>query len=308
MPPTSVLGLDERAGRRVMTAPHNRLAVDLSSAGVARLALVMPGYTVLDGIATYSDRDFSTITEVFQNFERDRNVSLSDSEVAIAIAGVATGSTVPIVRSRWTLSREGLDRYFGRRVTIVNEVAAKAWSVFGSASHEARSVTGSGALSPTRAGRWVFVSLADGLGIAVIDITADGGRRVLETEAGHGSMTVVDEIDDAIVARLRRQGRFPSWENALDVLGLRGSPEFGDQPPAHYLGTLAADLVYTFAAWDGVVLADRAADLVRTPREIAAFSAAPRLKRPYDRLLTRVPTWALTSQNAALRGCAIMLE
>ena len=288
--------------------PYARLAVDLSSAGVARLALVKPGNAALDEIVTYADSDFSTITEVFQDFERGQNISLSRTRVAIAIAGVPIGSAIPVVRSRWTLSREGLDRYFGQPVTIINEVAAKAWSVFDSARHQARSVIGSLSLAPTHSGRWVFISLADGLGIAVIDIAADGSRRVIDTEAGHVGMTALDEHGDRIVAELRRRGRFPSWENAFDLLTATDAPQNANYGPAHCLGLLAADLVYNFAAWDGVVLADRAAELVRSPRDLAAFSAPPRIKRPYDRLLARVPSWALTSRDAALRGCAIVLE
>ena len=284
-----------------------RLVVDLSSAGLARLALVESGASVPGKVATYRDADFSTMTEVFRSFERDRSMSLSNARVAIAIAGVATGTTVPIARSRWTLSRDGLDRYFGQPVTIVNEVAAKAWSIFGTQRHETRELGGTRPLAPTHKGRWAFISFADGLGVSVIDTTGNG-RRVIDTEAGHAGMTVADEEGDTIVAELRRRGQFPSWENAMRLVVASNAPRLPDHAVQHCLGALAADMVYTFAAWDGVIFGDRAAELLRSQLDIAAFLTPARLKRPYDRMLAQVPSWALQAQQLALRGCAIMLD
>ena len=286
---------------------ETRLAVDLSSAGVARLALVAPGGPVSGEITSYKDAEFSTMTAVFQKFGRDRGISLACARAAIAIAGVPTGAAIPIVRSRWTLSRDGLNRYFGRPVIIVNEVAAKAWSVFGATGHEVRPLSEVGALSLARSGRWAFVSLADGVGIAVIDTTG-GDRRVLETEAGHVGMTSFDDCGETIIGELRRRGLFCSWENGLKLaLGAERKmlPEYAAQ---RCLGAWAADLIYSYSAWDGIVFCDRAAEILASPPERAAFLAQPKVKRPYDRLLAQVPSWSLVSRNAALRGCAIMLD
>ena len=287
-------------------ASETRLVVDLSSTGVARLALVERAGSSLGAISACSDAEFTTMTAVFQKFERDLGISLTSCRVAIAIAGVATGVAIPIARSRWTLSREGLDQYFGRRVIIVNEVAAKAWSVFGAVSAEWRPISGGTPPSLADSGRWAFVSLADGLGIAIIDTTGSG-PRVLETEAGHVGMAAFDACGDSLIAELRQRNRFASWENALKF-ALSGEcavlPEHAAQ---RCLGAMTADLVYGFGAWGGVILSDKAAQLVGSPAERAAFLTPSKIKRPYDRMLAQAPFWGFTARDAALRGCAKML-
>ena len=88
--------------------------------------------------------------------------------------------------------------------------------MFGAVSFEWRPVSGGPPPSLAHSGRWAFVALADGLGIAIVDTTGSG-PKVLETEAGHVGMAAFDPCGDALIAELRQRNRFASWENALKL-------------------------------------------------------------------------------------------
>jgi glucokinase len=294
-----------------------RLAVDLSSSGTARLALAQSGRKDgLGPIATYDGSRFSTLTEVFQTFERDQGVALQNTHVAIAIAGIASGNSIPIVRSRWTLSHSGLSSYFGRPVTILNEVAAKAWAAMGAAPGSIQPIIGQSQPVTDKSGRWAFVSLADGLGVAAIDVDMQGHIRVIETEAGHMRFSPFDTPTDAVLAQLRRIGGVPTWEAAL--LFTRGANSVSDSLPggsrdahstlhARILGAFTADTVLALGAWDGVIMADQAGRFLLDRAALTAFSEQFQFRRAYTRLLQQLPVWVSNQADVALRGCANLL-
>ena len=294
-----------------------RLAVDLSSAGVARVALVDGGPTpAIGAVQTYDGAAFSTLTEVFQTFERTQGVSLQNSDVAIAIAGIAVGTSIPITRSRWTLARSGLTSYFGRPVIIVNEVAAKAWAVFGAQTGTVRQVVGQSMPAINQTGRWAFISLADGLGVAAINVDFSGQARVLETEAGHMRFTPFDSETDAVMVHLRRSSTVPTWEAALQ-LTRRTDSESGPRlevarealPGVHarILGAFSVDVVLSLGAWDGVILADQAGRVMANRSAMTAFTQQFQEKRTYTRMLAHLPVWSADLPHVALRGCANLL-
>ena len=105
------------------------LLIEASSEGVLRFATVMPSSRPrVSAIHEIPIAGVPTFTDALQQFEREEGVPLRGLQCAMAIAGAASGETISLVRSRWTISRAGLMAIFGTQPVILNDVAARAWA------------------------------------------------------------------------------------------------------------------------------------------------------------------------------------
>ena len=292
------------------------LAVDASTGGVVRLARVDPSTLAVGRSYSLTDREHPTLTSAFQAFEQAESISLRGAVVAIAIAGVAVGSTIPIVRSRWIVSRLGLEAYFGRPVTIVNEVAAKACALIGLNNAMLHALADAPMPNWSDVGRWALVSLADGLGVAAIDVDRKGTFRVIETEAGHCGFCPQTALEAALLDSLRRDTAYVSWENAFNAIRTdyashspiaNMSLEARRQMMAQLLGSLASDVVLGLGAWNGAFVSGVTGIFASQGRE-AAFLARVRQRRPFQRLFGNLPCWVTKPQDAVLHGCAKLIS
>ena len=74
---------------------------------------------------------------------------------------------------------------FGRQVTVINDVAATAWSLLGSGGSSAKlEHFGGPPFDFTRPGRWAVVLIDDGVNAAALDVAEDGRCHVTDGEAG----------------------------------------------------------------------------------------------------------------------------
>ena len=107
-----------------------------------------------------------------------------------------------LVRSRWTISRVGLQAIFGTPPVILNDVAARAWATrSGTANIEP--LRGVGMPSLSRPGRYGMVMVEEGVGAAIVDVDRDAGVRVLETEAGHMDFSPASEREERLAKAVR---------------------------------------------------------------------------------------------------------
>src|SRR5206468_12870670 len=144
------------------------LLVEASSEGVLRFSTVAPSARPrINDIHEVKIAGVPTFTDALQQFERERGVPLRGLQCAMAIAGAASGETISLVRSRWTISRAGLHAVFGTDPVILNDVAARAWATrSGTANSEP--LRGLGMPSFSRPGRYGMVMVEEGVGAAIV--------------------------------------------------------------------------------------------------------------------------------------------
>lgn len=288
--------------------------IDASRAGEIAFATAEPSSCpVLSRTITYRSDELPTFTDGLLRFERETGIALNRATSVVTIAGATSGSTVAIARSRWSISRAGLAGLFGRPATIINDVAAQAWSALAAAPVH-RPLRTTAPFDLRTAGRRVLITIDAGVGAALIDIDEAGIARVLDTEAGHVGFAPADDDEDRLLAALRRTAGPTSWERVLTLATddpvwaaawPRSRPAERTARLARLQGSFAGDLTLAYGAWGGTlmtggrVMADAAA--------CAAFDAGFAAKRAFRRLILDAPCWKIEQQNHGLRGGASLL-
>ena len=286
--------------------------VDLERAGTARIVAIGangrpdPGSTVI-----VRDDVEPTLTGALLRFERDTGIPVKKVPVAVALAGAVIGDAVIVARSRWTFSRRGLNQFVGDEVTVVNEVAAKAWALTADPSAAARTVSGAAALDLAAPGRRAFVSFADGLGVALVDV--DEARRitVLQTEAGHMTFAPRDAAEAAWL-KPESLGAHLSWETALARSRRDGEPGWSaaelTRARARLIASFVADLTLATGAWQGTVLSGDLFAMLGAPDAQRAFSERLSARRQFQRQLASLPVWQVEQRDVVVIGCAALLR
>jgi glucokinase len=290
---------------------HRRLAVSIDDAEV-RLAWIDA-----QGEARHDSRwpldRFSTLTDALLRFETETGQPLWQASAAIAIYGATHGESISLHRGRWTISRSGLTSVFGTRPTIINHVAAKAWAVVGGSGIQLTPISPHGT-RPDFSGpsRTLVVNIERGVGLAVIDVDANGAVRVTESEMGHCGFAPASDVDRRLAAAaappLAPSAR---WESVLTIaldapLWAASLPEI---PRAERLAVLCdcvgrflTDAVTAHCAWGGVIITGRRI------AEIMEAGLADRLNRTFEtrakfaRPIQSAARWRLTGSDLTLSG------
>ena len=282
------------------------ILIDCAHQGEVRLTHVMPSKTPVLGRIFRYESTIPTFTDVLLRFQQESQLRLLDLEPVIAIAGVATGQSMSIERSRWVVSRAGLSSLFGRPPEILNEVAAQAWALRGSLQGVAP-VLGSALPELTRAGRYVFLTYEEGVGTAILDVDDRGHCTVLDGEGGQLDFLPIDDREVALARSIARRGEAClSWEQVL--MTRRGAPDAASmessQMFARLLGRFVSNQIYASGAWNGAFITGR---LIPALDRSTDFRQGLSHQRPYHRLLNASTVWRVTQTEAVLKGCAAML-
>ncbi len=299
-----------------VTGVNPWLLVEASSEGVLRFATAMP--SARPRIADVHQAEIAgvpTFTDALQRFERERGIPLRGLNCAMAIAGASNGETISLVRSRWTISRAGLQAVFGTAPVILNDVAARAWAT-GAGTANIELLRGSGAPSFSRPGRYGMVMVEEGVGAAIVDVDRDSGVRVLETEAGHVDFSPANEREERLARAVRGAGAVVSWEMILmldrhDPVWNEACPELLEPERArllaNLLGRFAVNLMHSFGAWHGMMITgSRAGRLLESGNRVY-FDSAFGARRNFSRLLIGAPAWRVDQHEAVLTGAAARL-
>lgn len=278
-----------------------------------RFATAVPSlHPRIDHIREIDITGLPTLTDALQQFERDSGIPLRGLECAIAMAGATSGEALSMVRSRWMITRAGLEAVFGRPVTILNDVAARSWGTqSGTATIE--SLRGGGALSLNRPGRYLMIMVEEGVGAAAIDVDRDCSIRILDTEAGHLDFAPSNPREEKLANAIRGTAPYVSWERLLmldryDPIWAQACPELMelDRPRllASLLGRFTVNLMHSFGAWQGAMLTGLRAGCILEPANRANFEAAFAGRRNFNRLIIGTPVWQVEQHEAVLSGAA----
>jgi glucokinase len=289
------------------------LLIEASREGVLRFATVIPSARPRVGdIHEVEIAGVPTFTDALQRFERERGVPLRGLQCAMAIAGAASGETISLVRSRWTISRAGLQAVFGTDAVILNDVAARAWATrSGTANIEP--LRGVAVPSLSRPGRYGMIMVEEGVGAAIVDVDRESGIRVLETEAGHMDFSPTNEREEGLARAVRGTAAAVSWEMMLmldrhDPIWSKACPDMleGERPrlQAALLGRFAINLMHTFGAWQGIMLTGSRAGRMLESGNRVYFDSPFATRRNFSRLIIGAPAWRVDQHEAVLTGAA----
>jgi len=230
----------------------------------------------------------------------------------MAIAGAASGETISLVRSRWTISRAGLFAFFGTQPVILNDVATRAWATrSGTANVELLRSSGSPSLD--RPGGYGMIMVEEGVGAAIVDVDRDHGVRVLETEAGHTDFSPSNEREERLAKAIQKTGSLVTWEMMLMLD--RHDPAWGQACPdlleaerprllAALIGRFAINLMHNFGAWQGMMITGSRAGRILEARNRVYFDSAYATRRNFSRLIIGAPAWRVDQHEAVLTGAA----
>ena len=283
-------------------------------------------------IRKYRTREHEGLGEAWRQFMRDSGGDLPRA-AAIAVAAPIEGDTLTFMNSDWRIDRHGLAAALGLdKLTLLNDYGAVAHAVSVMGADELVPLAGPGDL-PTD-GVTSVIGPGTGLGVSILD-RRGGGVSVIETEAAHIGFCPLDpeeeELSDALTARYGRaslervvsgpglidiyvflggEERDPSKAGALWDAAIDGADPLGVRALAilvRCFGAAAGDIALAHGAM-GVALtgalANRIADLLKTPMFEARFTAKGR----YRARMLRTPVRLATYAEPGLLGAAIAFE
>ena len=263
---------------------------------------------------------------------------------AIAAAGRVQNGRIAMTNADWSIEPAGLAAELGlreRRVLVLNDFGALAWSLPSLAADELLPVPGGGALRTGRAapvadpaGHRVVLGPGSGLGVAALLHTAHGWQP-LATEGGHASAAAESALEQAAVGLATARFGRASWERLLSGPGLallheaacaqadRPAPQGGaaavleacarGEAPAlraarcfiELLGAFAGDLALLFDATGGVVIGGGIVPRIAAVLPLDGLRTRFEAKGRFAGWLETVPVGMLASPFAALRGAAV---
>jgi glucokinase len=196
------------------------VALDIGGTN-ARFALASigaDGAIELSEPITLKTSDYASLQTAWEEFER-RAPGTVPRAAAIAIAAPITGETIRMTNNSWIFSMSALDEQLGLdAVTLINDFGAVAHAAARAPDDQLVHITGPEGPLPEH-GTTTVIGPGTGLGVAHFH-RFPGGYRVQSTEGGHVDFAPIDEIDDWMLARLRKQHRRVSTERVHSGPGI----------------------------------------------------------------------------------------
>jgi glucokinase len=268
-----------------MTDQGRWVLADASTAGVVRFGSTTAGSTRIESIVSLQGDAHPTFTDALLTYERESGISLRGAECVLAVPAPPAGDAIPVARSRWTISRSGLNAMFGRPVAVINDVAATAWSLLGQGPTKLEQFGGP-AFDFTKPGRWAVVMIDDGVNAAALDVTEDGRCHVTDGEAGNAGFSPSDDNEIELLRKLRQRNLHVSWELALNAGWAEGhAPTAEREAWAGLAGAFVGDCVLQLGAWSGIILTGRHVAALRDPRRQSLFVRRLEEKSRYGRFI-----------------------
>lgn len=291
------------------------------------------GRLLPDTIRGYEAGETISISGALTAYWRGMHAEGLPKRSAIAIAGLARGDTISITKTRWILSRSGLQGMLQHPPLILNDFAAEAWAMHGGDVRPQEMFSRHAPLSLRRPGCYCIIGMNSGLGVAVLTRGDDGAVAVNSTEAGHSGFVAGSEE----IARLAADmfpGKYPvPAEDLLSAPGLLAiyralSRKAGKAPRlnspeqitrdhvsdeiAHRACLLlcqafwayAGSLTPAYGAWDGILVTGDLASALRPVLRQAEMHAFFSGQGKYRRLLEEMPRGYAALTNGELIGAA----
>ena len=283
---------------------------------------------------TLHTEDHASFQTAWEDFRGRMGGSLPP-RVSMAIAGPVGGDVIRFTNNPWiirpALVREklGVEEY-----CIVNDFEAVPHAVARVDEDQFIHLTGPDKpLAPT--GRLSVLGPGTGLGVAHLYREADGTYRVSATEGGHIDFAPLDQIDDAILARLRKrhvrvsvervvagpaisdiyqalasmEGRPVAEEDDIAIWkrGQDGSDSLAAAAVDRFcmsLGSVAGDIALAQGGFGGVVIAGGLGYRIRDTLLKSGFSERFKSKGRFQELMASIPVKLIVHPQPGLFGAA----
>lgn len=312
------------------------VAVDIGGTH-ARFAIA----TVADGggielgdVETLHTEDHASFQTAWEDF-RDRRGGTLPRAVGMAIAGPVGGEVIRFTNNPWiirpALVRDKLDV---DRFTIVNDFEAVAHAVARAPDDQFLPLAGPDAPLGEK-GTISVIGPGTGLGVAHLRRDGAGGYHVQATEGGHTDFAPLDQIEDAILARLRKRHNRVSVERVVagpaisdiyqTLAALEGRAVLEEDDIAIWtrgtsgedslaaaavdrfclsLGSVAGDVALVQGGFAGVVIAGGLGLRIRDTLLKSGFAERFRAKGRFAELMAGIPVKLIVHPQPGLFGAA----
>lgn len=192
------------------------VAIDIGGthARFALASIAEDGAITLGEPATLHTKDHGSFQLAWQAFRDMCGGELPDA-VAMSVAGPVGGEVIKFTNNPWILRPARIEEMLGpKRQTIVNDFAAVAHAVARADAGEFLHLAGPQDADLPEVGAISVLGPGTGLGVAYL--LRDGKTyHVQATEGGHTDFAPLDQIEDAILARLRKRHNRVSVERVV---------------------------------------------------------------------------------------------
>jgi glucokinase len=296
-------------------------------------AVATDGAIALGPPVTLRTADHGSFRDAWAEYARHQARALPRA-AALSIAAPVSGELIRLVNNPWRIHRLDLPGDLGvDRLTIVNDFGAVGHAVARLGPEWFVPLAGPDVPLPSE-GTISIIGPGTGLGVAHVWRDGRGGYRVQSTEGGHFSFAPIDEIDDALLARLRRRYPRVSAERvvsgpgivdihavvaeragepaaAVDDRGLWQRGIAGEDPLAaaavrHFcrtLGAVAGDVTLTQGG-TAMVVAGGLGLRLRDLLPASGFAEAFRDKGRFAEIMAAMPVKLITHPQPGLFGAA----
>jgi glucokinase len=293
-----------------------------------------------DGAITMSEpetlhtEDHASFQTAWEDY-RERQGGTLPKAVAMAIAGPTGGDVIRFTNNPWIIrpalvkEKLGVDHF-----TIVNDFEAVAHAVARADEDQFIHLTGPDQpLAPT--GRLSVLGPGTGLGVAHLYREPSGEYRVSATEGGHIDFAPLDQIEDAILARLRKRHNRVSVERVvagpaivdiyqtLAAIERKAVPECDDieiwtkaasgedslaaaavDRFCLSLGSVAGDIALAQGGFGGVAIAGGLGYRIRETLQTSGFAERFSAKGRFQALMSTIPVNLIIHPQPGLFGAA----
>ena len=312
------------------------VAVDIGGTH-ARFAIARiedDGAITVEEPETLHTDDHASFQTAWEDF-RERKGGTLPRAVSMAIAGPVGGDVIRFTNNPWIIrpalvqEKLGVDRF-----TIVNDFEAVAHAVARAPEEQFIHLTGPDQkLGAT--GRLSVLGPGTGLGVAHLYREPDGTYRVSATEGGHVDFAPLDQVEDAILARLRKRHTRVSTERvvsgpaivdiyatlaalegravkeqddvAIWTAGMEGSDSLAAAAIDRFclsLGSVAGDIALAQGGFSGVAIAGGLGYRLRDHLPKSGFAERFRAKGRFENLMAQIPVKLIIHPQPGLFGAA----
>lgn len=283
---------------------------------------------------TLHTEDHASFQTAWEDFRGRMGGSLPP-RVSMAIAGPVGGDVIRFTNNPWIIRPALVKEKLGvEHYCIVNDFEAVAHAVARVGEDQFIHLTGpEKPLAPT--GRLSVLGPGTGLGVAHLYREPDGIYRVSATEGGHIDFAPLDQIDDAILARLRKRHTRVSAERVVSgpaisdiyqaLAAIEGKPTADEDDIAIWtrgqdgsdslaaaavdrfcmsLGSVAGDIALAQGGFGGVVIAGGLGYRIRETLVKSGFAERFKAKGRFQELMASIPVKLIIHPQPGLFGAA----
>ena len=311
------------------------VAVDIGGthARFAIATIAEDGAISLDDPETLHTADHVSFQTAWEDYRERKGGHLPDA-VSLAIAGRTSGDAIRFTNNPWVIRPALIKEKLGAtRYTLVNDFAAVAHAVAQAPDDQFLHLAGP---DQPLAAEGTLSVLGPGKGLGVAHLWRDSsGYRVQATEGGHVDFAPLDQIEDAILARLRKRHMRVSVERVVsgpgiveiyatlaalegkpvaemdDVsiwqAGMEGSDSLAAAAVDRFclaLGSVAGDFALAQGGFGGVVIAGGLGYRLREILPGSGFAERFRAKGRFADLMGTIPVKLITHPQPGLFGAA----